>query len=479
MPVIEQYWTAGASRNLLVAFAVTILVVYALVFYPGAMGFDVAYQWWQSRGGETTNIHGIGMTWFWQLENLITTGPGLLFVLQLMLLLTGAVLIADCLPVRQVWKLFFLLGTIGAPVCFVQFSAVGSDTMLTAALCCALGMLVVAAHAARASAVLIALSVLLIFFALLLRKNALFAVFPLLVYAIHITRKSRSTSSNLRSSIALGIALVALMQIGSWMLESHVDRRVAIFPATAMWDLAAMSIDANEVLLPPSTYGPGMTVDDLRQALVPYANTTLFEKTHAGMRQPFFDPNDPMNDKIRDAWIASIVRFPKYYLAHRWQVTRFLFGSKPAEWPRELVYYADEYHYRDNPNVNGNATKLHQWFVGLFETLRSTWALAAYPYLVVALAALALAWRRRQLLGAQAALVACASGLLYAMPLPLISPSAELRYLGWTCLSSILGIVLALSSFYSGSKKLEAHADNCNGPRSGSIRRSRYSVDSG
>lgn len=453
MPAIEQYWTAGASRSLVVVFAAAILLAYALVFYPGAMGFDVAYQWWQSRGGETTNIHGIGMTWLWHLENLITTGPGLLFVLQLMLLLTGAVLIADCLPVHQVWKLFFLLATIGAPVCFVQFSAVGSDTMLTAALCCALGMMVVAAHAARASAVLVALSVLLLFFALLLRKNALLAVFPLLVYAIHITRKSRSTSSNLRSSIALGIALVALMQIGSWMLESHVDRRVAIFPATAMWDLAAMSIDANEVLLPPATYGPGMTLDDLSQALVPYANTTLFEKTHAGMRQPFLDPDDPMNDQIRDAWIASIVRFPKYYLSHRWQVTRFLFGSKPAEWPGELVYYAGEYQYRDNPIVNGNVTKLHQWFVGLFETLRSTWALAAYPYLVVALAALALAWRRRHLLGAQAALAACVSGLLYAMPLPLISPSAELRYLGWTCLSSILGIALALSSCHSGTAR--------------------------
>ena len=436
------------------AFAVTILLVYALVFYPGAMGFDVAYQWWQSRGGETTNIHGIGMTWLWHLENLIATGPGLLSVLQLMLLLTGAVLIADSLPVPQVWKLFFLLGTLGAPVCFVQFSSVGSDTMLTAVLCCALGMMVVAAHAARASAVLTALSVVLLFFALLLRKNALLAVFPLLVYAIHIARKSRSGSPGLRSSLALSIPLVALMQVGSWMLEYHVDRRVAIFPATAMWDLAAMSIRANEVLLPPATHGPGLTVEDLRQAFVPYANTTLFEKTHAGMRQPFFHPNDPMNDQIRDACIASIIRFPKYYLNHRWQVTRFLFGSKPAEWPAELVYYTGQYQYRDNPIVTGNATNLHQWVVGLFETLRSTWALAAYPYLVVALAGLAIAWRRRELLAAQAALAACASGLLYATPLPLISPSAELRYLGWTCLASILGMALALSSCNSRTARI-------------------------
>lgn len=432
------------------AFAVTILLAYALTFYPGAMGFDVAYQWWQSRGGETTNIHGIGMTWLWHLENLITTGPGLLFVLQLVLLLTGAVLIANSLPVRLAWKLFFMLATIGAPVCFVQFSSIGSDIMLMAVLCCALGMMVVAANGAHASGVLVALSVLLLFFALLLRKNALFAVFPLLVYAIHITRKSKSNSSDRRYSLAISIPLVALMQIGSWTLQSQVDRRVTIFPATAMWDLAAMSIRVNEVLLPPATYGPGMTVEDLSQAFVPYANTTLFEKTHAGMRQPFFDPDDPLNDQIRDAWIGSIIRFPKYYLSHRWQVTRFLFGSKAAEWPGELVYYAGEYHYRDNPIVDGNATKLHQWFVGLFETLRSTWALAAYPYLVVALTALALAWRRRQLPSAQASLVACASGLLYAIPLTLISPSTELRYLGWTCLSSILGTALALSSCRSG-----------------------------
>ena len=436
---------AGAWM-LLVSFAALAMLVYATIFYPGAMGFDVAYQWWQSRGGETTNIHGSGMTWLWRLANFVATGPGPLFILQLSLLFAGAVLIAGSLSVPRAWKLVFLALAIGAPVCFVQFSSVVSDVMLAAVLCCALGVIVLAASRTRAAAMLIPLVMVLLFLALLLRKNALPAVFPLLVYAIHVTRKTWANSARLRSSAAIGIPIVAVMQLGCWMIDQAVDRRVTILPGTTLWDLAAISIQANEILLPPATYGSGMTVDDLGQAFVPYANTTLFANTHAGMRQPFLGPDDPLNHQIQDAWIGAIIRFPRYYLRHRWQVTRYLFGSKPAEWPHELVYYSDEYRYDNNPVVARNETALHRAIIPVFERLRSSNALAAWPYLVVAFAALAVAWPRRRSPLAQGALAACASGLMYALPLPLISPSAELRYLAWTCLSAILGAGLALSS---------------------------------
>ncbi len=111
-----------------------------------------------------------------------------------------------------------------------------------------------------------------------------------------------------------------------------------------------------------------------------------------------------------------------------------------------MTYVDDEYQFGDNPPIAANSSALHNACLRAIESLRDTVVFAAWPYLVLALAALALAWRRRQHANAQAALALLASGLLYAAPLPLVAPSAELRYLGWTCIAVITGAALALAA---------------------------------
>jgi len=81
--------------------------------------------------------------------------------------------------------------------------------------------------------------------------------------------------------------------------------------------------------------------------------------------------------------------------------------------------------------------------------LRATPALAAWPYLLAGLLAAPLAWRRRYELSGRVALVAIASAWLLALPLFALAPSAELRYLGWSCVAS----VFALASVTAGSKE--------------------------
>jgi len=420
-------------------------VLYAAAFYPGGMGFDVAYQWWQSRGGETTNIHGLGMIALWRVADLFNAGPGFLFLSQLIVLFAGVLMVAHTMSSRRA-KILMLVAIFISPICFVELSTLTSDVMLAAMLCLALGMIGLVDFTKEQSRGTEWMALLPLFFALMLRKNALPGVVPLVVYAVYVAWKAQAGSASLKWSVLASVPLVGAMLLINWMFELQVDRRVSVFPATQMWDLAAVSVEANKILLPPGTYGPGLTIDDLRQAIVPYTNTTLFEKTHAGMRQPFFGPGDPLNEEIRNAWIEAILAYPAQYFEHRWRVTQYLFGTKSSEWPRELVYSADQYHYRDNPSVSGNTTTLHQYLLGLFERLRPTVLLAPWPYLLCSLAAIGLAWRRKSS-SARAAIAASASGLLYALPLPIISPSAELRYLLWTCLSGILSLALALNAW--------------------------------
>jgi hypothetical protein len=287
----------------------------------------------------------------------------------------------------------------------------------------------------------------LLFVAVTLRHNAAAAVFPLLLYMEHLRNVTVDRGAG-KPLHMLGIALlmVLLFQFATSLLERAVDRPLTLFAVTAEWDLAAISLDAGAILLPPASHGPGLTLDDLRQAFVPYTSATLFERTQAGMRQPFFAPADPLNDEIRRAWVEAVAAHPRAYLAHRWRLTKALFGGKSRDWPHGLVYVDGSYQYDGNPPVAPNTSSAHAWCVQLFDAMRASVLLSAWPYLVLALVMLALAWRRRHHADMGPAFAILASGMLYAAPLPFIAPSAELRYTGWTCLATLIGAALALAA---------------------------------
>lgn len=422
--------------------ALAAAAVFALAFYPGTLCFDSAYQWWQARGGETTNIQGLGMTWLWRLGDAVSQGPGFPFLLQLALFWCGLTLVAVSLPVRAAWRIAFLVAAGLSPMPFVAFSSVVSDATMAALLCCAFGICVNALDGGRRISFLVVLA--LLFGAVLVRKNALPAVIPLAIFACW--NEFPEWRARAKAVVLAGLSIAIAMQAADALLERRVDHRVSVFAGTAIWDLAAISIATGDVLLPPSIHGPGLDAADLSQAFEPYSNVSIFARTHADMAQPFFDADDPRNGEIRRAWIAAIMHHPFAYLAHRWRLTRALFGRKRPVWPRELVYFPGNVQYRDNPPVVANAGRLHALFVGWIDAARSSIVFAAWPYVLLALVAGFVAWRRRASPQAQAALAAIGSGLLYAAPLPLIAPSAELRYLGWTCIASVLGAALALAA---------------------------------
>lgn len=419
--------------------AVLGLAAYLWCFYPGSMSADSGYAWWMARGGESNNVQGIGLTWLWRLTDRLVTGPAGPFLCIHALFWFGLAAIAQTLA-RPLVRVAVVVAVAVAPVCVVLLSHVWSDVALMAALSAATGALLCFRRQRTIGWLLAAL--LLLWWALLLRHNALPAVLPLYVYAVYLWNSGQGGTALLRRNIAAA-ALGAVLWLASVAADRAVDHRVNSFPSLAMWDLAAISLDTGSVLLPLASHGPGLDVDDLRRAYVPYANLNLYIGTRAGIGNPFPDAADPVNDQIAAAWRDAIRAHPGAYLSHRWRLTLGLFGTRPRSWPHELVYVDGDITYRDNPPVAPNTTFAHASLVRGFEALRDTAVLAAWPYVLLALVAIVVAWRRRGQANAKAALAVLSSGLLYAAPLPFIAPSAELRYLGWTCLCAVLGAALA------------------------------------
>jgi hypothetical protein len=245
--------------------------------------------------------------------------------------------------------------------------------------------------------------------------------------------------------VGLAVALLGLVVASGRVLDAGTQRRIPLWPSLAQFDLAAISVASGTLYLPPFMHGPALDPDDLAQAFRPWSNTPMLHGTRAGMRDPFEPGFDAAQlEVLRHAWLDAIRREPSAWFAHRWALTRALFGTHAPDWPLALVYVDAEAAYRDNPPLRDNDGAVHRAVYKLAPRLVATPWLAAWPCLVLGLVAAPMAWRQRASLGGRIAVVLLASAWLYALPLTLFAPAAELRYLGWPCVASLLAFAACL-----------------------------------
>ena len=430
-----------------------------LAWWPGLMSFDSAYAWWQARGGSTTDITAPVLVWVWRLCTHILDGPGLPFALHAALFWSGLALLARALRFTPAATLATLLLAGLTPLPLLLRGHVWTDVGLFSALTCVTAILAGIDRGRRRGWLLLAVP--LLCYAAALRHNALPAIVPLVAWCAWLAlgpRRHAAADSGLplhsasravrhRSLVHLAAAtFLMLAGIGVVVhgLNSTVDRRVPLWPSLAQFDLAAISIATGTMRLPRFMIGPGLDIDDLAQAFRPWSNTPMLQNTRHGMRDPFtLGFTNAELDVLRTAWWHAIVDEPGAWLTHRWRVARGLFGTHPADWPVELILVDAEVQYADNPPVAPNVGVLHRTLMRVAAVLRATPALAAWPYLLIGLIALPAAWRRRPEPGGRVALLLLASAWLYALPLVFLAPSAEVRYLGWPCVASLLAFACA------------------------------------
>lgn len=410
--------------------------------WPGQMSFDSAYAWWQARGGETSTLVPPVFVLAWRACGLLLDGPGLLFAMHLVLFWSGLALLVRALRCGAVGAAAIMLMTSFAPVVLILRGHVWTDVGLLAALCFATGALAHVHAGARRHWLLPVLLALL--YAGLLRHNALPAILPLLAWAAWLALRGRDSPKPMPVVLASVAALAAIIGLGR-ALDTRVDLRVPVWPSLAQFDLAAISIASDTLRLPDFMHGPALDIADLTQAFRPWSNTPMLTGTRGGMRDPFMPPMSPSQlSVLRKAWLDAIAQEPLIWLAHRWHLSRALFGTHASDWPHELVFVDAETGYRDNPPVARNHGALHRALMRGAHAAVATPLLAAWPCLALGLIAAPFAWRRRREPAGRIGVLVLASAWLYALPIPFIAPAAELRYLGWPCLASLLAFALCV-----------------------------------
>jgi hypothetical protein len=432
------------SRRLPWLLAAAGLVFDIVAYYPGLMSFDSGYTWWQARVGETSDTQSPMLIYIWRVLDSIVPGPGLVFLLHLLLFWGGLLLIALGLRLRPLATVLVVLLAGFAPAVTILRAHVWTDVGLAGALLVATGALALFARTHTRGWLWMALVA--GFYALGLRQNALPALLPIVVYAMHRVL-TNDNSGHARLRVGAASALVLAVLYGTvQVINANADRHLPAWPALAVFDLAALSIATDRVLLPGQMIGPGMDVADLKQAYQPWSVYGVLTRTRNGIRDPVEPGWTPAQvAELRRAWFDACLAHPHEYVAHRLELSAALFGTHPRDWPGALKFVAAPVQVRDNPPVASNASALHGWIIGTAERLRATPVFAAWPYLIVGLLAAPFAWRRRDRHAARIALVLIVSGALYALPLVFLAPSAELRYLFWPCVASLIAGVLAFA----------------------------------
>jgi len=423
-------------------FPLLCLALTAWAFHPGHVSFDSAYQFWQVRTGNYSNVSPVAMTYLWSLLNRVWPGSGGIFFLNILMFWSGVWLIACTLYSRPAHRVAATLLVAGVSPALMILSHIWTDATLIACLTLASGLILRAGH--RRERLPLYCAIPLLVYGGLVRHNALPALIPLLAWWLVVLARTGSSQARLPAMKLLAAVLVACLAVfglGHALDSRLVVHRVSTIGIVQVWDLAGVSLSTGTMLLPDFVRPADVTLDQLREKYSRYTSVPLYAPPHAirdGLSIPF-TPSE--SRRLREAWLDAVRQHPVAYAGHRLAVTTALFNRYRNDRPSDLGYIPYMVQYKDNPVIAPNDSSLHRMALAWYEVTVGWWISAPAPYILLAIGCALVAWRRRSDFRGELALATAVSGLLYVAPLPLVAPSAELRYSGWLFAAATISLI--------------------------------------
>ncbi len=442
--------TLNDRAQMLLAAALGIALMWWLA-WPGYFTYDSASQLAQARGMlPLDDAHPPLMALVWRgLDAAWPAAFGPRPAAMFAVILFGY----WCALAALVWQLFDRAASRWAvfavvalwPPAFVTLCHVWKDGAMVAALlaaCACIASWRRGGHRAWAGIVLAASALLWLAVSTCLRHNAILAAAPLVLWLCW----PRSLQPTLRAR-AIGSAVALIVCAVLAIVPPLFARAVGALPrhawtTVALWDLAAVSIRENTMLIPARLLNRPTSVADLAHDYTPVTNVDTFLP---GRIKLSYDQDYSKNDldALWSAWTGAILHHTHAYLAHRLAFSRWQFLGYAQDTPHALAFSPNRYDQTFMKLGLEPVNEQAPWLRAM-EWLRTTPLFAGICYIVIALLAAAIAWRRRQVRDPLPVLALAASALGNALPLAIISGSCDFRYLIWTVLTSLLALPLAL-----------------------------------
>jgi hypothetical protein len=432
-------------------FAVLASAAFAITLYlaaPGFMAPDSGAQLEQAREFAFRDDHPVAMALIWHYTDRLIPGP-----LGMMLLMTGlywgglgALFAALPGPLLPRVVAFILIGL--HPPSSSNLPAVWKDTLMQGALVAAIPCLMISS--ARFRAARYAAAGVLLLVGIGSRHNAAAAVWPLLAMPLIAHPLLRAYRLRWRWLIAstLAVAITLGLTFGLGKALEPLSERTEFWQMVPVFDLAGMSLAANEVLVDPASgvLTPGMGVREIRYKYHPmWMNSLYYCLPFAGKRcvplfRRVFEP-EKLSHLVRNWWTA-IATHPGAYLAHRAKVSK---GVLAITIGAPGIYYADGEPYthfaRDYPPPR-RAIRLMTWIDSQVPRL---W-FRPWLYLCLCGALLPISIVRHARGGPALPVALSLSGLSYMLGVLITAGSSDYRYSVWTILCSMLCLATTILS---------------------------------
>ncbi len=435
--------------QMLLAAALGIALMWWLA-WPGYFTFDSATQLAQARSIiplDDANPPIMALAWR-GLEHLWTY-PGVMFAVITLGYWFALAALVWRLFERTPWRwLVFALIALWPPA-FVTMCHVWKDCAMAAALLAACAC-IVNWRRGRARAWFVG-ALMWLAVASCLRYNAIFAAAPLTLWLCW----SRIAQSTWRARMA-GCMFAAVLSAALLVAPSLFARSVGATPrhawtTVALWDLAGVSIRDHTMLIPARLFNRPTTVADLARDFSPLTNVNTFLPGNIKLSY-YQDYSKDDLDALWSAWTGAIVHHTPAWLAHRIAFSRWQFFGYEQDTPHGLAFSPNRYDQNfiklSLPDVDQHAPWLRA-----MEWLRTTPLFAGIWYIVIAIIAATIAWRRRSVRNPLPVLALTASALGNALPLAIISGSCDFRYLIWTVLAALMALPLALLPAQTGTPR--------------------------
>lgn len=453
-----------------------------VAFYPGLMATDSLFQYVQAKSGQISNWHPPIMAYLWQQTDRMIEGPGGMYLLAMTVYCISVITLSFQLFL-SFWGRMALFMALLFPTPLSVLITVWKDSLMLASLMAALSLLVWIRKEYHPLTLLAGLGFLTL--AALLRHNAILALLPLIW--LFLAAHPKSCSGFCRAAY---VVIIAGLMLQSGKLIDSTTYQVSPIPMVAVWDLAALSIATEQMLIPDYARHTDTDLDTVKRLFSPTNNVSLC-RLEDGVRKlycvevlPLHNGDGLAADRVPDliqTWLLAIVAYPEAYLQHRFNLMLHLFDIDSEEDALgfntgTMQPAALEGEWYDGPTAQtlgiasfAEPTIIGKGYIYLLSELRlHTPLLSPWLYAMLFLAALLFYVKRhgkrparvRQSMTVSSEIASSShqdsprndglagglllSGFLMAAPLFVIAPNYQLRYLIWPIVVAVISTILVI-----------------------------------
>lgn len=426
-------------------------------FYPGYMSPDSIATWLQGRSLDFRDSSSPVMALLWSLIGRAIPGPAGMLILQ-NLVLWGAVAFFWLTTHRKSpWLGIGLVVFPFMPGVLALTGTIWKDVGMAA--CLLLSVALFYRSIQTKAKVPLVLTFPLLFYAYAVRLNAAPAVLPLAIWTGYIACRV-FPSLRLRAGkfkalpLIVGAGYFVVLSVGTVAINHLLTKGRTEYPfqIVQLYDLAAISKERGVSMFPGYIERePNFSMENLSSQYNPYSAADMVWADKPSDKPALKLSYDPADiSELRMKWLTAISQNKRAYLKHRLKVFLLLIrlpdGDANPYWRKGFT--ANPVEYRPTPGP------LNRFLMSYFYLLRNSLFFSGALWLVICVALIYFALRRRLRDDWEVVFVLATSGLIYALPYFFITASAEFRYLYWTVIASAVALLFGLNAALGSRNKV-------------------------